>query len=387
MSADLIPVLVAGGGIGGLATGLALSRAGIRVHLVERAPAFTEIGAGLQVGANATRILDRLGVLDEVLAVAVRPARGVMRDARTGRILTTLTLGETYREHYGHPYVVVHRSDLLQILLDVCVAEPLLTLENNRTVETVRQHADHVLVHTAEGLAYKAAILAGADGIRSRVREAVVSDDLVDSGYVAYRGTLPISAAPAGIDPDDVQLWVGPHIHLMQYPVRSGNLFNQVAVFRARASGGPDELDARFAGSLPEVVSGINAVVRDRSWPLLDREPLDHFVYGRIALLGDAAHPMLQVLGQGACQALEGAVALADALAAHPDEIHTALKVYDEQRVPRATRCQRTARPWAEVWHLEDPLAITLRDRILASRQADDYSELDWLYRRPAFDQ
>lgn len=385
-----VPLLIVGGGIGGLATALAVARTGTPVHLVEQAPEFTEIGAGLQVGANATRVLHRLGVLDAVERVAVHPERVVMRDAVTGQDLTALTFGATYRERYGFPYIVMHRSDLLQILLDACTAEPLVTLENDRTVTSVDLGPDAVTVGCADGTGYRAGVVVGADGLRSRLRRLFTDDEPVCSGYVAFRGTVPIEQVVTDVAADDIVLWVGPRMHLMQYPVRSGTLYNQVAVFESASFaagaaewGTPEELDEVYSRTVAPVRRAAAAVSRARHWPLYDREPLDAYVRGRVALLGDAAHPMLQVLGQGACQALEDAVCLADSLAEHPEDVEKALAAYEEQRLPRTTRCQRVARPWAEIWHLTDPLAIALRDRILRTRAADDYSDVDWLYADP----
>jgi 3-hydroxybenzoate 6-monooxygenase len=382
-----VPLLIVGGGIGGLATALAVARTGTPVHLVEQAPEFTEIGAGLQIGANATRVMHRLGILEAVERVAVHPERAVMRDATSGEKLTGLTLGETYRRRYGFPYLVMHRSDLLQILLDACTADPLITLENNRTVTEVELGADTVTVTCADGSGYRAGVVVGADGLRSRLRRLFVDDELVCSGYVAYRGTMPIEDVATEVETNDIVLWIGPRMHLMQYPVRSGALYNQVAVFHSEsfASGNeewgtPDELDAVFSTTVEPVRRSAASVSRARHWPLFDREPLDSYVRGRVALLGDAAHPMLQVLGQGACQALEDAVCLADNLAEHPEDVEKALASYEESRLPRTTRCQRLARPWAEIWHLTDPLAVALRNRILRSRSDDDYRDVDWLY-------
>ncbi|WP_409332936.1 FAD-dependent monooxygenase [Trujillonella humicola] len=382
-----VPLLVVGGGIGGLAAALAIARTGTPVHLIEQAAEFTEIGAGLQVGANATRVLHRLGVLEAVQQVAVHPQRAIMRDATTGEKLTGLTLGETYRRRYGFPYVVMHRSDLLQILLDACTAEPLITLENDRTVVDVELGDGTAAVTCADGTVYRAGVVVGADGLRSRLRRLFSDDEPVCSGYVAYRGTQPIEEVATDVEANDVVLWVGPRMHLMQYPVRAGALYNQVAVFHSEsfASGAgewgtPEELDAVYAGTVEPVRISAAAVSRARHWPLFDREPLDSYVRGRVALMGDAAHPMLQVLGQGACQALEDAVCLADVLAEHPDDVDKALAAYEEARLPRTTRCQRAARPWAEIWHLTDPLAIALRDRVFRSRADDDYSDVDWLY-------
>lgn len=382
-----VPLLVVGGGIGGLATALAVARTGRPVHLIEQAPEFTEIGAGLQIGANATRVMYRLGVLDAVERAAVHPERATMRDARTGEKLTGLTLGSTYRARYGFPYLVMHRSDLLQILLDACTAEPSITLENNRTVTDVVLDADSVRVGCADGSRYRTDVVIGADGLHSRLRRLFVDDEPVCSGYVAYRGTMPIAEVPTDVESNDVVLWVGPRMHLMQYPVRAGALYNQVAVFHSESFasgrddwGTPEELDAVYADTVEPVRRSAAAVSRARHWPLYDREPLDSYVRGRVALLGDAAHPMLQVLGQGACQALEDAVCLADQLVAHPEDVEKALASYEEVRLPRTTRCQRTARPWAEIWHLTDPLAVALRNRIFRARADDDYDDVDWLY-------
>jgi len=316
----------------------------------------------------------------------VVPERAVMRDATTGEKLTGLTLGETYRRRYGTPYLVMHRSDLLQLLIDACAAEPLITLENNRRVTECRTAADDAEVVCADGVRYRAEVVIAADGLRSQLRTLFSDDEPVCSGYVAYRGTMPIDEVPTDVESNDVVLWVGPRVHLMQYPVRAGALYNQVAVFHSEtfAAGGdwgtPEELDAAFAPTVDAVRASAGTVSRAQHWPLYDRAPLDSYVRGRVVLMGDAAHPMLQVLGQGACQALEDAVSLADHLDAQRGDIDKALALYEEERLPRTTRCQRTARPWADVWHLTDPLAIALRDRILRSRADDDYTDVDWLY-------
>jgi 3-hydroxybenzoate 6-monooxygenase len=310
-----------------------------------------------------------------------------MRDATTGEKLTGLTLGTTYRQRYGFPYLVMHRSDLLQILLDACTAEPLITLENNRTVTDVELGSEIVTVTCEDGAVYRAGVVVGADGLHSRLRRLFADDEPVCSGYVAYRGTTPIEDVATEIEATDIVLWIGPRMHLMQYPVRGGALYNQVAVFESETFangrqewGTPEELDAVYARTVEPVRLSAAAVSRARHWPLFDRDPLDQYVRGRVALLGDAAHPMLQVLGQGACQALEDAVCLADRLAEQPNDVDKALASYEEDRLPRTTRCQRVARPWAQIWHLSDPLAVALRNRILRSRTDDDYRDVDWLY-------
>ncbi|MCI2422562.1 FAD-dependent monooxygenase [Saccharopolyspora sp. K220] len=382
-----VPTLIVGGGIGGLAAALAVARAGRAVHLLERAAEFTEIGAGLQFGPNAIRMLDRLGLLSELLEVAVLPRHGVMRHAITAEPLTTLDLGGAFRERYGYPYVVVHRSDLLSILVDACRAEPGIQLENNKAVVEARADGEAAQVRCADGSAYRAELLVGADGLRSVVRTLVSDDEPVPSGYVAYRGALPMHEVQTEVDNDDVVLWVGPGLHLIQYPVRRGELYNQVAVFRSESFrrgdevvGPVGELFGRFSETCEEVQRHVSRIETARSWPIYDRDPIPTWVHGPAVLLGDAAHPMLQYLGQGACQALEDALALGDAVGAYGGDITKAVQAYDSVRVPRAGLCQTRARMWGEVWHTNDPVTLGLRDRYMHSREPDDYSELDWLY-------
>ena len=394
--AGTLPTLVVGGGIGGLAAALAVARAGRAVHVVERANQFVELGAGIQLAANATRVLACLGVLGDVEAVSVAPRRLVMRQALTGEPLTALDVGARYRGRYGFPYLVVHRNDLLTVLLEHCQAHPRVTIETGRTVTDVRTvtdlrtGAEHAEVECEDGGVHRADAVVGADGVHSRLRTHIADDEVVHSGHATYRRLAP----PERDVPPDVQVWIGPELHLVQYPVRRHELFNQAAVFRSPTFGtrpdwgGPDELDAAFTDACAPVRTAVAELDRYRHWPVQDREPLPRWVDGRLVLLGDAAHPMQQYLAQGACQAIEDAFALATALAtalgpATGDAVPAALRAYQDVRLPRATRCQRAARVWGGLWHTTDPLAVALRDRVLRQRRADDYSDTDWLYARP----
>lgn len=201
-------VIVVGGGIGGLATAFSLRQQGLSVRLLERAPEFGEVGAGLQLGPNATRILDNWGLLDEVRAAGVEPKRLVLGDAITGEKLTHLPLGEEFQQHYGAPYVVVHRSDLHRILLEAC-REAGVELQTNSTVERVETGSDSARTYLSDGTALKSQVVIGADGLNSRLRSHVVDDEPVCSGYVAYRGAVPISERP-DVDLDEVIAWMGP---------------------------------------------------------------------------------------------------------------------------------------------------------------------------------
>lgn len=385
-------MLVVGGGIGGLAAAYMLARSGLQVRVLERAARFAEIGAGLQLAPNATRILSRFGLLDDVTATAVRPRRLVARNALTGEELSSLDLADV-AERYGAPYLVLHRSDLLDTLLSHCRAESRITLETDRRVVGTTDHGNDVEVTCADGSAYRTSMLIAADGLHSGLRSLLVDDEPIGSGYVAYRGALPVESVVRQSPPEDVVVWFGPGLHLVQYPVRGGRLYNTVAVFRSEAFaagttdwGTPEELDERFSVCCAAVREALPALGRDHRWPMYDRLPLDTWARGRVVLMGDAAHPVLQYLAQGACQAVEDGAALADALApfAGTDEAPTeavgeAFRRYQEQRVGQAARVQRTARVWGDIWHV-DGLAMALRDEAFRLRAVEDYRHVDWLY-------
>jgi salicylate hydroxylase len=378
-------LLIVGGGIGGLACALAVAQTGRSVHLLEQAPAFGEVGAGIQLAPNATAVLDRLGVLDALSRDAVFPNRLVLLDAVCGTPITALDVGASFRERYGHPYVVAHRVDLHRVLLDACRAHALITLETGKTVTAVEDLIDGARVTCADGSVYEAEALVGADGLHSTIRRLLSDDEPVCSRYVAYRGTLPMSRATEHADVDDVVMWAGPDMHLVQYPVRRGELYNNVAVFKSPSYieggedwGGPEELDACFGGLCPGIRDAHGMLQRQQRWPMFDRLPIANWTRHRITLLGDAAHPMLQYLAQGGCQALEDAVCLADHLERHGDA-GDAFVAYQQERIPRTARVQATARTWGEICHVGG-VGRDLRNTLLAERRADDFGAVDWLY-------
>ena len=384
-------ILIVGGGIGGLTAALALARDGYQVRVLEKAAQFAELGAGLQLAPNATRILSRLGVLDRVLDAGVRPRRLLLRSAVTADELTALDLGEPFAARYQAPYVVMHRSDLLAILYEACQAAGV-ELCPDSDVRAVTDGADAATAECADGTRHDGAAVIAADGLHSVVRRLFTADQPVCSGFVAYRGTARIDQVTARSRLDEVVAWIGPDLHFVQYPLRAGQIYNQVAVFRSPKYaacpgladgqwGGPDELDEAFQACCPQVREATGFLWRDRWWPMYDREPLAVWTRGRIALLGDAAHPMLQYLAQGACQAIEDADALARALAACPGRelIGQALAHYAATRATHAARVQRTARTWGDIWHVSGVGAL-LRDELFRRRPADDYSYTDWLY-------
>jgi salicylate hydroxylase len=208
----------------------------------------------------------------------------------------------------------------------------------------------------------------------------------VDSGYVAYRGTVPVEALAehGGLrEPDGMVIWVGPGLHLVQYPVRRGELVNQVATFDTRRYPSEEDigrqLERVFERTCAEVAHGVALMDHTRRWPMLDRAPASGWTRGNITLIGDAAHPMLQYLAQGACQAIEDSVVLADSVAAHPGDVEAAFTAYEALRFPRTARVQTTAHMWGDILHI-DGVGATMRSALLSQRTGDDFEIVDWLY-------
>ncbi|MEW2354652.1 FAD-dependent monooxygenase [Spirillospora sp. NPDC029432] len=386
-------VLVVGGGIGGLSSAFALARQGLRVRVLERAKEFGEVGAGLQIAPNCTRILAEYGLLDEAKSLGVLPRNMVMRDALDSRELTRLDLADLERR-YGFPYMVIHRSDLHGIFLRACerAGVELLTDRNVTGYENTGEGARVLL---ADGTAEEAPLVVAADGLHSVARRALVGDDVVSSDYVAYRAAVPIDRVRGnGVAERDVTVYVGPRCHFVQYALRGGEMFNQVAVFESPKAlageadwGTPDELDAAFEATCDTVRKGIPLMWRDRWWQMLDRDPIDTWVHGRVALLGDAAHPPLQYMAQGAIMAIEDGWVLARHLARRaaaapagsaPDW-DAALAAYQAVRVEHCRRVQTTARAWGELWHLDGTPRLQ-RNVLLRARDTYDYSFTEWVY-------
>lgn len=387
MRAGTSDVVIVGGGIGGLAAALALAREGVAVEVIEQASEFGEIGAGIQLAPNAQRVLDILGVADVIARDAVRPANGLIMSAQNGEVLTRIDFGQPFRERFRYPYMVMHRSDLLQALLDGCRDSGRVVLTNDFRVDDVREEGDRVIVSTANGQERTAGLVIGADGLWSVARGYVVGEqEPICSGDVAYRGAAPIERVSVQAGEDNVVWWIGPDKHLMQYPIRRGELFNQVAVFTSRLFaegakdwGGVDELDEHFVDTAPDVRAALQLIERDRSWQLNHRLPIDRWTRGRVVLLGDSAHPMLQYMAQGACQALEDAVVFARVFAAHDGDHRVAYPSYEAARIERTAQVQRWSQRMGEIVHFSG-VAGTVRDELLRGRSSTDYRYLEWVY-------
>jgi salicylate hydroxylase len=384
-----VDVLVVGGGIGGLSSAYALSCQGLRVRVLERAAEFGEVGAGIQIAPNCTRILHEYGLLDEAKSLGVLPTSMVMRDAIDGTELTRLDLAHMERT-YGFPYMVIHRSDLHGLFLRACRSAGV-DLLTDQTVVDYRTAADGAEVVLADGRVEGAPVVIAADGLHSVARRLLVDDEPVNSAYVAYRAAVPIDQVDHNIDLAEVAVHVGPGCHFVHYALRGGEMLNQVAVFRSSKAlageddwGTPDELDAAFAGTADEVQQGIPLMWRDRWWLMFDRDPIMTWVHGRIALLGDAAHPPLQYMAQGAIMAIEDGWVLAQHVARQriadgSIDWRAALAAYEAVRPEHCRRVVLTARAWGELWHVDGDQRLR-RNTLLRARDPHDYTYTDWIY-------
>jgi 3-hydroxybenzoate 6-monooxygenase len=387
------PFLVAGGGIGGLAAAHALARKGFPVRVLEQAGEFREIGAGIQLGPNVFRAFARLGLKDAILKDAWRPGAQEMRCALSGKCITHIPLGDDFFARFHEPYAVTHRHDFHAVLLDACRASNLIHLDTLRRVVDCVEDGEEVEaevedVDTGKRTRIAGRALIGCDGVWSRIREKIVGDGKPRvSGHIAYRAVLKRADVPDDLWRPDVVLWAGPRTHFVHYPLRRGELYNLVAVFHSdryeegwNATADASLLWAHFNGQRPEVLRLLERIETWRMWVLCDREPVKNWSSSRVTLLGDAAHPMLQYLAQGANMAMEDAVRLAEEVAARPHDLPAAFRAYQEARYLRTGRLQIMSRVYGEFYHARGVTA-ELRDQMLAARAPQDaYDGVEWLY-------
>lgn len=388
------PVVIAGGGIGGLSLARALALRGWPSIVLEQAPEFGEIGAGIQLGPNVDRMFARLEVQDAMRDIAFYPQNLIMMDSVTREEITRLPAGDTYRAHFGGPYGVIHRADLHNVLLEACRSMPdLIDLRAGTRVMGYRDTGAGVSVEIEDASPVEGVALIGADGIWSKIRERIVGDgDPIVSGHIAYRAVLKIDEVPEILAPymEDVVLWAGPKNHLVHYKLRRGELFNIVAVFHSDryvkgwdSHGDPEELFKRFAGTAPEVQALLDKIETWRMWVLCDRLPVRDWSKGRVALLGDAAHPMLQYLAAGAGMAMEDAVCVADTLEENSGDIEQSFIDYPTKRYLRTGRVQTTARYYGDIYHAAG-VVRELRNMALSGRDTEAaYKGMEWLYKYP----
>lgn len=383
------PILIAGGGIGGFAAALALAKKGRAVHVIEQSEALKEVGAGIQLGPNVFRMFKQLEVTGAIRDVAVFPDALVMMDALSGEEVTRIPLNtDLFKQHFDHPYAVIYRPDLHKVFIEACAQEHLVTTSLGQKIVRYEEHGSGVEVHLDSGESLTGAALIGADGLWSTIRAQMRNDGPPKvSGHIAYRAVLPAAEVPETSRNNSVVLWAGPKTHLVHYPLHRGDIYNLVSVFHSDryeegwdVFGDTDELNRKFQNQHSAVHAMLDKIEAWRMWVLCDREPAKNWSKGRVTLLGDAAHPMLQYLAQGACMATEDAVCLAGKVAQHGDDLETAFKSYQADRYLRTGRVQLTARFYGDVYHAGGVTA-ELRALMLGGRTAEQaYHGMQWLY-------
>ena len=381
-------ILIVGAGIGGLAAGLALARRGLASQIVERAPEILEVGAGLQLGPNAFAIFSRLGIAEQMDRISFKPDAILLIDSLSGEELSRQTLGEPFEHHFGQPYRVAHRADVQRVLLDGVLGYPeLVTFRFGDPVASVVQDELSASIVLESGERLSGPVVVGADGIWSTVRQEIMGQQPpTDWGHVAFRALVPVTDLAPHLPSNDVRLWIGPNHHVVAYKVRNGELFNVVAIIHDRTDlrGWDFEADASLLraavrDSCNDVRELIGAIENWRMWPLYDRDPQSGWSRGRATLLGDAAHPMLPYLAQGASMAIEDADCLADEIAQFSGDLPAALISYEHRRFDRTSSVQNAARETGRVNHV-DGEARKARNESLKRRKANDYEAIAWLF-------
>src|ERR687896_443530 len=389
------PVIVAGGGIGGLAAALALARKGFRSVVLEQAPQFGEIGAGIQLAPNAWHALDALGVGGLVKKEAVFVKHLLMFDGVTGEKVIDIPLDARFAKRFGNPYAVTHRADIHGSLLDGCKALPeLIDLRTSTRVIGFEQDDSSVRVTTEKGNIIGAALVA-ADGGRSVIREKIVGDPLPPvTGHMCYRAVLNIDDVPKELRLPAATLWAGHNTHIVHYPLRGWKLFNLVATVIGKHTIGahnelamPDEVLPLFSHYCEKPTMLMRTPKEFRRWMLLYRQPVDNWVQGRAALLGDAAHFMLQYMAQGAAMAMEDAVCLGLSADETDGDFPPAFEKYQKTRLVRATRVQISANQLVGmIFHVPDGLEREVRNDIYRGRPPERYYDaLEWIFSAPEY--
>ncbi|HEU0199200.1 MAG TPA: 3-hydroxybenzoate 6-monooxygenase [Burkholderiaceae bacterium] len=381
------PVLVAGGGIGGLAAALALVRQGFDVKVLEQAPQLGEIGAGIQLGPNAFSAFDALGIGEKARGRAVYNDELVMHDALDESLVARVPVGEAFRQRFGNPYAVIHRADVHTSLLEGARECGRIEVLTSTTVQRVDQDDGSVTVHDTKGRTHRGVALIGADGVKSAVRKQYVGDDARVSGHVVYRAVVDKKDFPADLQWNAASIWVGPNCHLVHYPLRGGEQYNVVVTFHSREKeewsvreGSREEVQSYFEGICARARQLIDLPKEWKRWATADREPIAQWTFGRATLLGDAAHPMLQYLAQGACMALEDAVTLGEALRVRDGDFVKAFDLYQRSRVARTARVVLMAREMGRIYHAKG-IERLVRNELWKGRAPERfYDAVEWLY-------
>jgi salicylate hydroxylase len=384
------PILIVGGGLGGLTAALALARRGWPTRVLEGATELGAIGYGIQFGPNVFHVFDRLGLTEQVMAVADSPPAVLMLDALSGNELVRIaTGGAAFRARFKHPYIIVHRIDVHNVLLDACRRSDAIELVADAMVSGYEERGEGVAVTTADGRSFSGDALVAADGVRSLFRAKLIGDgEPRPIGYVALRTIVPMGELKADVPRDCVVLWSGPGLHIVHYPLRHGSEFNIVNVFRTAAHA--VRLDAAAArAELEHAYRNTHSSMReligmmDLRWrrSIGDRAPVRHWHQGRIVLLGDAAHAPLQSLAQGAGMAIEDGLCVAESIHAADGDYQAAFRRFEAARLLRTARVQLESRSLWDFYHLDEGIARDVRNATVAGwDEAHMFDCLAWLY-------
>lgn len=382
-----LPVIVVGGGIGGLAASLALVRQGFQVLVLEQAAHIGEIGAGIQLGPNAFHAFDALGVGDKARSRAVFTDYMVMHDAIDEYQVGKIPTGEAFRKRFGNPYAVIHRVDVHLSLLEGAQETGRVEFKTDTHIERIEADANSVTVYDQNGNAYHGCALIGADGVRSVVRETYVNDPPRVTGHVVYRSVIDKSEFPDELKWNAASIWVGPNCHLVHYPLRGGEQYNIVVTFHSRqqeewgvTEGSKEEVESYFQDICPKARQLIELPKQWKRWATADREPIPQWTFGRATLLGDAAHPTTQYMAQGACMALEDAVTLGEALRVNNNDWEKALDLYQRSRITRTGRIVLSGREMGRIYHAKG-VERMIRNSLWKDRSTEQfYDAMEWLY-------
>jgi 2-polyprenyl-6-methoxyphenol hydroxylase-like FAD-dependent oxidoreductase len=376
-------IIIVGGGIGGMAAALALSRLGIRIKLLEQSSQIGEIGAGVQLAPNAFAALDALGVGQAARNRAVFAERLVMMDAVDGQEVGTFPVDEHFRQRFGNPYAVIHRADIHTSIYEAVAQSPLIEFFTSTHVVELIQGEGQATVVDSNGNRFTGDAVIG----KSVIRDKLIGDQARVSGHVVYRAVVPVEEMPADLRWNEAAIWVGPNCHLVHYPLRGGQQFNLVVTFHSREQevwgvrdGSKEEVLSYFEGICDRPRQLLDAPKSWKRWSTADRDPIGNWVHGRAVLLGDAAHPMLQYLAQGACMAIEDAVTLGEAVKHCDFDLDAAFKLYEKSRVTRTARTVLSAREMGRIYHAKGVERL-VRNSLWKDRKPDQfYDALQWLY-------
>ena len=387
MMNSLLPVLVAGGGIGGLAAALALAQQGFEVKVLEQASQIGEIGAGMQLGPNAFHAFDALGVGEQARSRAVYTDYMVMHDALDEYQVGHIPTGEAFRKRFGNPYAVIHRVDAHTALLEGVKAQGQVALHTNTAVQTMEQDDSGVSVIDQNGQRHQGQALVAADGVKSVVRAQLVGDPHRVTGHVVYRAVVDKADFPPALQWNAASIWVGPNCHLVHYPLRGGEQYNVVVTFHSReveewgvTEGSAEEVQSYFKDICPKARQLIDLPKSWKRWATADRDPVAQWTYGRTTLLGDAAHPTTQYLAQGACMAIEDAVTLREALKARDNDVHQGFDLYQRSRIARTARIVLASREMGRIYHAKGVERLVRNDLWRGRTPERFYDVMEWLY-------